>query len=141
METKIAPDHLRPYQAAVEGTLLVWPVIGVLAGAFIASFHFDSGVLNAIAIVLYVLGVFAVVGWQAKKAGVQPRFRTMPKQLRNNMFGFWAASTVMIGMVITFALATNFIVAGLVIGLAFTACGVIYHLRSRSIMAELVAAA
>lgn len=141
METKPAIDQLRPYSAAVEGSLLIWPIIGVLAAAFFASFHYDSNALKGAAIALYVVGVFAAVGWQAKKAGVQPRFGTMPKALRNNMFFFWAAVTVVVALSITVALATNFLVAGILVGVAMTVSGLAYHLRSRSIMQELLAAA
>lgn len=141
METKTISDELRPYAAAVEGTLLVWPAIGVLATAFFMSFHFDNDALKGAAIVLYVVGVFAVVGWQVKKAGVQPRFGSMPNALRKNMIGFWIACTAVAAGALALAFATNFIVAGLVVGGCFTAAGMIYHLRSRAIMDRLVSAA
>lgn len=141
METNLSLDELRPYAAAVEGSLLVWPAIGVMATAFFMSFHFDNAALKGVAIALYVIGVFVAVGWQAKKTGVQPRYGSMPEPLKKNMIAFWVGSTAVAGIAMALAFATNFIVAGLVVGICFTAAGVAYHLRSRSIMGRLVAAA
>jgi len=140
METNTDADLLAPYAAAVSGTLLVWPVIGVLAGSFLATFYFDVVALQIAATVLYVIGVFAVVGWQIRKSGVQPSFKMMPSILKRNMIAFWLAGTVVIGIAITVALATNFLVAGVVVGVAITLAGVIYHLRSRAIIDSLLAA-
>lgn len=141
METNVDRDQLAPYAAAVSGTLLVWPVIGVLAGIFLATFHFDAVALRIAAPIVYVVGVFAVVGWQVKKSGVQPSFRTMPPALKWNMYGFWIAGSALIALAVSVALATNFLLAGLTVGVAFTILGLIYHVRSRSIINSLLAAA
>lgn len=140
METKTTSSELAPYIAAAQGTLLVWPAVGVMAALFFSSFHFDSGLVKAIAMILYVVGIFAVVGWQVKRSGVQPRFGPMPAELKRNMYAFWLASTVIIGLALVLAFTTNFLLAAVVIGLSFTAVGLAYHLRSRSIVANLKAA-
>jgi len=140
METNLLAEKLRPYAAVSEGTLLIWPGIGVLAALFFSAFHFDSVALKGAAIVFYVCCVLCAVAWQAKKAGVQPSFRAMPRALRRNMYGFWAAITAAIGLVVSVALAANFLVGGLLAGVSITAAGVIYHLRFRSIVQRLLTA-
>lgn len=137
METNIDHLALKPYAAAAGGSILIWPAIGLLAALFFASFSIDEPAVQGIAIAAYVIGVFGVVIWQARRAGVQPRFETMPKPLRTNLYGFWAASTGLAVAALLISFITNFILGGVFVGLCITVGGIAYHLRARAIVAEL----
>ena len=141
METNIGADRLLPYATAANGSMVMWPVIGVMAALLFASFHFENPALIGFAIAVYVVGVFVAVGMQAKKTGVQPRFGSMPAELKRNLYRFWAASAILAIGGVALAFATNFLVAGVVIGIGIALIGMGYHRESRRIVASLLESA
>lgn len=143
METNIdlTTESLLPYVRPTESGFWMWPVIGVMVAILFGAAHFENKAMFGVAIAAYLIGVFAVVFVNAKRQGVQGTMGAMPKPLKRNMIQFWIASGLVAGCGVGIALATNFLVAGIVCGAIFAALGTGYHLRARSIMRALMAAA
>lgn len=142
METNydMASLALAPYTKATEGGVWMWPSVGLLAGLLFVSIHLGNPALMALALALYMVGVFAVVFIYARRQGVQPSMGAMPGELRKNLFGFWILATALAVVSVGLGFLTNFLIAGVVVAVGMTALGIGYHLRARRIVGDLVAA-
>ncbi|MGI9604784.1 MAG: hypothetical protein ACR2P0_01470 [Acidimicrobiales bacterium] len=138
---EIRKAQLAPYEASATDPLWIWPLIGVLAFAQFAAWEIEPIAIPIAMLVLYCLGLGALVGFMTKRRGVQPtmRINEMPAPLRRELFIFWALSTLGSGAVVLVAMTTNFVFAGLVAGVGIATLGAWYHRRYRDRVGELVA--
>lgn len=118
-----------------------WPTLGVAVGLFLASFQFHSVVVHIAGAVAYALFIGIWVGTLARRSGVQPRLRGMPKPLRKELWRFWVAGAILAGVAVAIGLAGSFVLAGVVAGLVTAVGGRTYDRTFRRQAASLLAAA
>ncbi len=125
---------------AAKDPLWVWPIIGLLAGAFLASFEVESVVVSVVASIGYVLGVGILVGLVVRRRGVQPRVSDMPHSL-NRLFLFYGLGVCAVAAAIMgIGFGVSFFLAGIVAFPLITIGGIWYHVRWRDAVDTLVAA-
>jgi len=124
---------------AAKDPLWVWPVVGLFAGGFLASFEFDSNLVSIVASIGYVLGIFLLVGFVIQRRGVQPRLNNMPTSL-NRVFLFYCIGVAVVAAVIMgIGFGVSFIYAGIAAFVLISAGGIWYHLTWRKAVDTLVA--
>lgn len=125
---------------AAKDPLWLWPLIGLLAGGFLASFEIESVVVTAAAIVAYVLGIAIVVGLVVRRRGVQPRMNDLPAPLKRVWafygIGVAVASVTIVGL----GFGLSWVYAGIAAFAIVTVGGIWYHVSWRSAVDSLVAA-
>lgn len=128
------------FVAAAKDPLWVWPIIGLLAGFFLASFEINSPAVVAIASISYVLGIAIIVGLVIRRRGVQPRVANMPSPLKR-IFAFYSLSvTVVAAAIMGIGFGLNFILAGVAAFVLISIGGLWYHVRWRDAVDTMVAA-
>ncbi|MGI9609776.1 MAG: hypothetical protein ACR2NL_05730 [Acidimicrobiia bacterium] len=117
--------------AASKDPVWLWPIVGVLAAAFVASFAIQSTVVSILAILFYIVGIGAVVGYAMRRRGVQPTYSSWPPSLRR-VFAFYGVGVaVAVISVMAVGLATNFYWAALLTFFVVSIGGSWFHLRWR----------
>lgn len=125
---------------AANDPLWVWPIIGLLAGVFLASFEIESAVVSVAASIGYVLGVGILVGLVIRRRGVQPRVGNMPESLKR-IFMYYALGVCAIAATILgIGFGVSFVLAGIVAFALITIGGIWYHVRWRGAVGALVSA-
>ncbi len=124
---------------AAKDPLWVWPIIGLLAGFFLASFGIGSALISVLATFGYVLGVTLLVGTVVRRRGIQPRLSNLPGALKRVFVFYGLGVFVVVVTVLGIAFIVNFIVAGIVAFLLTTIGGIWYHVRWREAVDSLVA--
>lgn len=125
---------------AAKDPLWVWPVIGVVAGLFLASFELESPLVSALASIGYVFTIFGLVFYVIRKRGVQPRMSNMPGSL-TRLFVFYGIGVCVVAAVIMgLGFGVSFLVAGIVAVPLISLGGIWYHVRWRQAVDGLVAA-
>ena len=124
---------------AAKDPLWVWPVIGLLAGVFLASFELESAVVGIVATIGYVLGVGILVGLVVRRRGVQPRVSNMPPALKRIFALYTFGVCVVAATILGIGFGVSFVLAGIVAFALVTAGGIWYHLRWRDAVASMVA--
>ncbi len=125
---------------AAKDPLWVWPIIGLLAGFFLASFGIESVLVSVLATIGYVLGLLLLVGTVVRRRGVQPRLSNMPAALKRIFMFYGLGVFVVVAMLLGVAFSVNFIVAGIIAFPLVTIGGIWYHVRWRVAVDSLVAA-
>lgn len=125
---------------AAKDPLWLWPLIGVLAGGFLASFEMESAVVTAVAIVSYILGIAIIVGLVVRRRGVQPRMNDLPAPLKR-VWAFYGVGVAVASVTIVgLGFGVSWIYAGIAAFVIVTVGGVWYHVSWRSAVDSLVAA-
>lgn len=125
---------------AAKDPLWLWPLIGVLAGGFLASFEIESAVVTAVAIVSYILGIAIIVGLVVRRRGVQPRMNDLPAPLKR-VWAFYGVGVAVASVTIVgLGFGVSWIYAGIAAFVIVTVGGVWYHVSWRSAVDSLVAA-
>ncbi len=125
---------------AAKDPLWVWPIVGLLAGAFLASFEIKSAVISIVASIGYVLGVGILVGSVIRRRGVQPRISKMPGSLKRIFVFYILGVCVVVATVLGIGFGVSFILAGIIVFVLVTLGGIWYHVRWRDAVDSLVAA-
>jgi len=132
--------ELAGFVEAAKDPLWLWPVIGLLAGGFFASFEIKSVVVAALAIVGYSLAIAIIVGLVVRRRGVQPRMNDLPAPLQRIWLfygiGVGVASVAIVGL----GLGFSWIYAGIAAFVIITAGGIWYHVAWRNAVDSLAAA-
>ncbi len=126
--------------AAARDPLWLWPVVGVCVAAFIASFEVKSTVVSIAAILLYCVGIGGVVGYAARRRGVQPTLSSWTPALKREFVYYLIGAFVVAGSVVGLGFATNFYIAAVVAFFGVSIGGIWYHKRWRNVVNEIVAA-
>ena len=136
----IEQARLAPYVASADDPMWLWPVIGLMVFVAVASWAVEPQWVPAVVMVAYCVGLGALLGFAAKRRGVQPstRIDRMPAPLRRELYLFWLISVVGVGAVLLVQLAAGWIVAGIVAGTSFALLGAWYQKRYQRRVAELV---
>ncbi|NNF56203.1 MAG: hypothetical protein HKN03_17390 [Acidimicrobiales bacterium] len=122
---------------AAKDPLWVWPVIGLLAGVFLASFELESPVVSIVATIAYVVGIAVLVGTVVHRRRVQPRVTNMPASL-NRLFLFYMLGVAVVAAIIMgLGFGVSFILAGIVAFPLVSVGGIFYHVRWRAAVSEL----
>lgn len=116
---------------AAKDPLWVWPVIGLLAGFFLASFDMKSAVVSIVASIGYALGVGILVGLVIRRRGVQPRNSDMPAPLKRIFVFYGLGVCVVAATVLGIGFGVSFVLAGVVAFALVTAGGIWYHVSWR----------
>ncbi len=124
---------------AAKDPLWVWPVIGLLAGVFLASFEIKSAAVSIAATASYVLGIGILVGLVVRRRGVQPRMTNMPASLKRLFLFYGLGVCILAATIMGIGFGVSFILAGIAAFGLITAGGIWYHVRWRDAVAALVA--
>lgn len=93
-----------------------WPSFGLVVLVFLSSFELRRAWVAAVASLGYACFVGFWAGAIAKRSGVQPRLRGMPKPLFGELVRFWVAGALVAAAVVALGLAVSFLAAGVVAG-------------------------
>ena len=139
---EIERARLAPYQAFAKDPMWVWPIIGLMVFAFMASWALEPMAVPIVVTMLYAAGLGALIAIMARRRGVHPpmRFDQMPPSLRRELFIFWGLCTVGGVGIALLQLATGWVVAGAAAGVAIAIVGMLYHARYRARVAEMAGA-
>ncbi len=124
--------------AAAADPLWVWPIVGVLAGVFLASFALENSLLSAGATLLYLVGIGAVVGFVVRRRGVQPKMGEFPPALRREFAYYSVGVCVVLAGVLGVSFMVNFYAGGVATFVLVTIGGIWYHLRWRAAVKQIV---
>lgn len=125
---------------AAKDPLWVWPIIGVLAGVFLASFEIKSAVVSVAASVGYMAGVGILVALVIRRRGVQPRISSMPAPLKRIFVFYGLGVGVVTATILGLGFGVSFVLAGIVAFVLVSVGGIWYHVRWRGAVESLVAA-
>ncbi|MGH1488318.1 MAG: hypothetical protein ACRBK7_02820 [Acidimicrobiales bacterium] len=123
---------------AAKDPLWVWPVIGLFAGLFLASFEINSTLVSVMASIGYVLGIGVLVALVVRRRGVQPRMNNMPAPLKRIFAIYTLGVFVVVGTILGIGFGVSFVYAGIVAFLLITAGGIWYHQHWRSAVTAMV---
>ena len=138
--TELKDLEMAGFVEAAKDPLWVWPIVGALAGAFLASFEIKSVLLSVIASIGYVLGIGLLIGTIVRQRGVQPRMSNMPTSLKR-IFAFYAIGVVVLSAsIMGVGYGVNWLFAGVAAFVLVTAGGIWYHVTWRNAVDAMVAA-
>lgn len=117
--TQAEREHLATYVAG-PSTAPGWfyPVVGLLAGAAVASNDVENWPVAVIGALVAVFATGALIGTIVVRSRVVPRIGGMPAPLRNIVMAFWLVAAVVFGVSLTWAFVAER-------GLAFTIAGIL----------------
>lgn len=117
-------------------------MIGLALFVFLASFEVESPVVTIGAAVLYCATIGALIGYAARRRGVQHTMNVgeWPSELRGEFVRYGLLCVIGIGVTFAVCALVNFVVGGAVAGVLFALIGVLYSLRWRDRVAEMQAA-
>ena len=114
-----------------------WPTFGVLVGLFLSSYEIQGDWPRIVFPMLYALSTGVWVGLVAKRTGVQPRLRGMPRPLLHELYRCWLVGAVAAAALVAVGLNLSFLLAGVLGGVLTAVGGTRYDHRYRRLARQL----
>jgi hypothetical protein len=114
-----------------------WPTFGVLVCLFLSSYEIREAWSGIVFPMLYALATGVWAGLVAKRTGVQPRLRGMPRRLQHEIYRCWLVGAMVAAALVVVGLNLSFLLAGVLGGVLTAVGGTRYERRCRRLAGQL----